>query len=507
MHPLPEDQLNNDFTQATIKTANDLRTIAHSLAVPLSELTLPEIEEAVEIISKMMPAGNVPGVILNGLARLSERRPPLPKVHRDIHLLFRSVEQVLDKAVYSAFFAGPAAVIWGYQHLLKLAGKSPDDAFPEGTWQFYVDYALREDTARHTNETNGFDTLLRQHRVALSDIDRLSAWVMTAIQTLHQYESLLENEWRERMYTRLLVTQTGTPFSKKLRELYHQWEQVRPYTRHTNASSESYPVYRRRKFDEFLAHATSDIPEHVLDRWRQAIQAAERDQLPSYLRQMSILSYLEPGEYGETRTPIRLQDALIGIIHNGAYFFVPVCKTGTNQPSDKDFVRSQIAAILDGRIIYGAVAKLTELVQVKRAELSRLLKTFPAETVSSLEVFRYAPILINADRRDRKLPLAELRQTERGIGSHALTIFDAGETFAFDQSHIYFDGAWGSAFAEIMTNEALSWARYFASLPPATPNVSGIRIPRIIWRNDDLQHLAQAAHIVPEMQALLRTIG
>jgi len=103
-------------------------------------------------------------------------------------LLFRGVEQVLDKAVFAAFFAGPAAVISGYQNLLKSAGKDPEDSFPEGTEQFYVDYARREDTARHANETHGFDIMLAQHHILLREIDRVITWVMSAyIRGLNQY--------------------------------------------------------------------------------------------------------------------------------------------------------------------------------------------------------------------------------------------------------------------------------------------------------------------------------
>ena len=142
------------YAQASIKTADNLRTIAHSVSVKdISTLSLPEIDAVVDIISRLVPAGNVPGVILNGLARLPGRRPPAANVNRDVNLLFKGVETALDKAVYGAFFAGPAAIIWGYQNLLKLAGKDPESAFPDGLWQFYVEYALREDTARHANET------------------------------------------------------------------------------------------------------------------------------------------------------------------------------------------------------------------------------------------------------------------------------------------------------------------------------------------------------------------
>src|SRR5262245_45355634 len=93
------------YKEASIKTAGNLKTIAQSeLLRDLSRLSLPEIEAATNLISQVVPAGNVPGVILSGLARLAGHRPPIKTIKRDIDLLFQSVEQVLDKAVYAAFF-------------------------------------------------------------------------------------------------------------------------------------------------------------------------------------------------------------------------------------------------------------------------------------------------------------------------------------------------------------------------------------------------------------------
>jgi hypothetical protein len=158
------------------KTANDLRTIAHSQLIrELTPLSLPEIDAVVDLVARVVPAGNVPGVILNGLARLPGRRPPPQTVKRDINLLFKGVEQALDKALYTAFFAGPAAVIWGCQNLLKLACKDSKDAFPDGPWQFYVEYALRDGTAQHAAETHGFDTTLEHHHIHLREVDRMTA--------------------------------------------------------------------------------------------------------------------------------------------------------------------------------------------------------------------------------------------------------------------------------------------------------------------------------------------
>ena len=181
----------SNYQRATTQTAANLRSVAKSLSSRgISRLSLPEVDAVIELTSKVIPAGNVPGMILTGLARLPGNKPPLQKMHQDITSLFRGVEHIRDQAVYSTFFAGPAAIIWGYQNLLKLAGKNPSEAFPEGIWQFYADYSLREDTARHANETHGFDTLLQDHGIKLNQADRLTAWVMAASVCLHQYEAL-----------------------------------------------------------------------------------------------------------------------------------------------------------------------------------------------------------------------------------------------------------------------------------------------------------------------------
>lgn len=457
-----------DYTVASIKTAEKLRTVARSLALhDVSQLTLPEVEGIVDLVSRIIPAGNVPGVILNGLARLKGRKPPRDTVRRDINLLFKGIEQTLDRAVYGAFFMGPAAVIWGYQNLLKLAGKDPDDAFPEGVWQFYVDYALREDTARHANETHGFDTLLQKHGIELDSIDRATAWAMAAIHCLHQYDNMLANEWRERVYLNLLTQVTADgPDPALYTGLARAWAKQRPYRRGADAGSqESYPQYRRRMFDNFVAQATQELGDALRRDWQTHIRTTEAHDLPAYQRQMTILAYLDPGPHNETRTPFPLEKALVGLIAQGHYTLIPICAPDSSQPADVHTVRQQIATAVHTPPPPGQTTNLTRLATARRSNLDELCSHLNPTLVENLEALRYAPILLNTDQRPRALPLAELRQTERGVGSHALTIFDTGESFVFDQSHIFFDGAWGAALAEILTNEALSWANYLRSLP------------------------------------------
>jgi hypothetical protein len=495
--------LQKTYAAASIKTADDLKTIAHSVAASgLSHLSLPEIDEITNLVGRIIPAGNVPGVILNGLARLPERTPPPQVIQRDLGLLFKGVEKMLDKAVYGAFFAGPAAVIWGYQNLLKLAGKDPQTAFPEGTWQFYVDYALREDTARHANETHGFDTALSQHQISLALVDRMTAWTMATIHCLHQYPDLLANEWRERVLTTLLANLAHddsdlAPYTR----LYREWQHQLPYKRGKDAApNETYPQFRRRKFDTFLNKATRDLPAAICTQWDRQIQLAEATDLPAYQHQMSILGYLDPGEYGEKRVHLTLAQAHIGLIYQGRYYLIPACTPGRSTPTEVAFVRQQIAGLLYHPAEQPA-SNLTHLATCQRIALPGLRAHLSPSVAQDLDRLRLTPILLNFDQRHRQMPLTAIRQAERGVGNHALTIFHTGETFVFDQSHIYFDGAWGAACAEILTNEALAWAVYLNGLPQAQPGSTRPYSPAFQFDSTERARIQKAPHIIPEAGA------
>ncbi len=497
------------YAQVSIKTADMLRTVAASDMVrELSRLSMPEVEAAVRAVAEVIPAGNVPGVILNGLIHLPDHRLSPGLVHRDIHMLFTGLELFMDKAVYAAIFAGPAAVIWGYQKLLKLAGKDPEAAFPQGVWQFYVDYALREDTARHTNETAGFDGMLRAHHIRVSQVDRLAAWLMASIYTLVQYPEFLANEWRERVYPSLLIQAAASApdlppkDASKLSRLYRDWEARRPYSRSPEAAAQTYPAYRRALFDRFMQSALDSLPPSVQARWQALVADAESTGLPAYQSQMSIQAYLKPGPYGETHCPLALEQTHIGVIRQGAYYLIPV--TGPGGLVDLHTVRAQAAALLSAPV--PAAVKLSTLARKPRAALPALLAKLDLPTRLALEALSTAPIWINADTQPRwihspegtrLIPLSQVRQAERGIGDHPLTILDTGETFIFDQSHIFFDGTTGAALAEIMTNEALSWAVYLHSLPPPAP---GPALPRRLVFN--LSPAAdKAARATPEVTA------
>jgi len=492
------------YKEASVKTADNLKTIAQSQLIrDLSRLSLPDIEAVTNLVSQVIPAGNIPGAILSGLARLPGHRPPAKTIRRDVDLLFRGVEQVLDKAVYAAFFAGPAAIIWGYQNLLKLAGKDPSDSFPEGTWQFYVDYALREDTARHANETHGFDSMLTQYHIHLSDVDRVTAWVMAAIHCLHQFDDLLANEWRERVHTTLLREVTaGMPEAARYAKLYRDWEIQRPYGRGQDSGpDETYPVYRRARFNRFLEDALRELPSDVRQKWEVKVRAAELADLPAYQRQMSILAYLDPGSYGEARISVPIQQVHVGVIYHGRYHLIPINALSAKQPIDVTAVRAQVARLM-ALPSDGQPAELARMARVKRTTLAGLRSKFSKTLNEEINALRSTPILLNFDPHSRAMPLSELRQVERGIGDHALTIFDTRETFVFDQSHIFFDGAWGAALAEILTNEALSWAVYLNSLPPAQPAAQQTYVgPAFRFQSAELNLVSHAPHVTVEVGA------
>jgi hypothetical protein len=87
------------------------------------------------------------------------------------------------------------------------------------------------------------------------------------------------------------------------------------------------------------------------------------------------------------------------------------------------------------------------------------------------------------------------------MGSHAMTIIDTNGTFVFDQSHIFFDGTWGAALAEIITNEALAWGVYLNSLPPIHRLALAPRPINISWTPAEQEALHHTPRAMPEVAA------
>jgi hypothetical protein len=493
------DQDVTSYQQASIKTANDLRTVARSTdLLQLSRLSLPEIEALTEEIGRVVPAGNVPGIILSGLARLGGREIAQADTEKQIGMLFKGVRQMLDKAVYSTFFAGPAAILYGYQQLLRLAGKDLDSAFPDGTWQFYLEFALREDSARHTNETFGFHKRLSQHGIRLSEADMLAAWILASASFLRQLPDVLANEWYERVTASILgkiATSLAVPDVGQYQDLYTEWERIRPFQRGADAGIDDYAQYRRRVFNAFLTPYINQLPQAGQQMYAVRLNDFEQSRLLAYQRQMTWLAYLEPGLHHETRTPYALEDASIGVIWGGNYYLLSI-------PTlfDPAVVREYSMALLANRSTQPSATLDDILVSSHRSEHPTLRGSLDSQSTQELDYLRRAPILINWDEQSASQPLVFIRQAKRGIGDHALTIFRTNESIVFDQSHIFFDGVWGAATAEMLTNEALSWAVYLAQLPPAT-HTRNLPYSPALKASSPLKNKATTAHIAIETGA------
>jgi hypothetical protein len=369
---------------------------------------------------------------------------------------------------------------------MELSGKTMEDAFPDGLWQFYCEYALREDTARHANESCGFDTILNAHDIYLGILDRVAAWVMAAVHCLHQYDDLLENEWRERIYTSTLQELTkNLPGGARYGKIYRAWRNHLPYHRDQDVGvNETYPEYRRRKFNHFFEEATRNLPKNLIDTWQSRIQVLEEEDLPRYQQQMTILAQLKPSRYHEERNLIDLENAQIALIYQGIYYLIPVSQEN-GDPMDVETVRELIAAIFADPY-KGNPFQLTYFPGIRRASLVEFLADTDNPLVVQLKTLDKVPIVINVDQRDAKMPLSSLRRAERGIGSHPLTLIDTGKTMVFDQSHIFFDGAWGAALAEIMTNEATSWGVYLYTLSRPKPANEYPKVLDISLTKDDI---------------------
>jgi hypothetical protein len=519
----PEDaERRREATQATLDA---LLRIDDSSILELTELTLPEIQAIKEEIAQVLPAGNLPAFVLSGLLKLKERRVGPEQVHGDLTALLRGLD-LIPQGLYGAFVAGPAAVLYAYQKLLELGGKDLDSAFPEGTWQFYLQFGLREDTARHTNETVGFQ---RAFSSQCEPVPMAAAWVCAALELLYRYDDLLLTDWTERVMLRLLIEEAmdanvadQPPFAT----LVQDWNLQCPYHRPDDGSD--YLAHRQAVFQNFSQKGLETLPVLAQARSDRRYQARLADELPAYQAQMTLLAALEPDRYQERKQPISLWEAAIAFVWQGRTYLLPACQRdernsplcyplplgegapiplytlsegklcdadsqplwvdrsgrvyyrdgrlmGALRPPTPEVVLGWVAAILAAPSAGTPSALDLLLAEVPRSLQAKLRDKLPAATQAELEALRRAPIVVNWDQSPHDLPLACIRRGHRGIGDHALTIFRTDQSFVFDQSHIFFDGMWGMAVAEITTDSTIHWYRHLsnrpfaAQMPPPQP--------------------------------------
>jgi hypothetical protein len=509
--------------QATLAA---LLRVDDTTILELSRLTLPEIRAIEEEIARVFPAGNLPAFLLSGLTKLKGRRVSTEQVTGDLTALLRGVD-LIPRGLYGALVAGPAAAIHAYQKVLRLAGKDVDSAFPEGTWQFYLQFGLREDTARHANETVGFHQALSSEQ--RYPVQMAAAWVCAALELLYRYDDFLLTDWTERVMLRLLVEEAmeggivgQSPFSTLERDWYRRC----PYRRPSDGSD--YVSHRQAIFQQFMEQVLPAFPQKAQARFRQRYRARLTEELSAYQRQMTLLAALRPDRYQESKAFIPLWQATVAFIWQERTYLMPACRRneqgsplcypprpedaapiplylhpekglcdGSGQPLQADrcgrvtyrdgrllgvlrppapeMVLSWVAGILAAPGSGPPPALDLLLVETPRALQSQLREKLPAATQAELAALRRAPIVVNWDRRPHELPLAYVRRGRRSTGDHALTVFRTDRSFVFDQSHVFFDGIWGMAVAEVMTDSAAHWYRrlvgrhFTPQAPPPEP--------------------------------------
>ena len=507
----------------------------------LTCLTLPEIQAVQQEIAQVFPAGNLPAFVLSGLLKLKERRVSPERVRQDMTALLRGAS-LIPEGLYGVFVAGPAVALYAYQKLLQLAGKDPASAFPQGPWQFYLQFSLREDTARHANETVGFQQALPS---SADPATTAAAWACASLELLYRYDDLLAADWTERVALRLLIegaTEAELVELSPFASLVWDWKQVCPY--HRSPDGSDYILHRQAVFRHFLQERLGALPRVAQERFNQRYRARLADELPDYQEQMTLLAGLEPDRYQEHKQPFPLWKAAIAFVWKGQTYLLPACRRdeqgvplcypahsdaapplslrviaggelcdpagqplladrggqvwvrdsgrllGRLRPAPPEAVLGWLKAIFSSPDT-GAPSGLDLLLAESPRHLQQQLRgKLPPATQAELAALRCAPIVLNWDRHSYGLPLAYIRRGRRGIGDHALTLFRTERSVVFDQSHIFFDGVWGLAVAEILTDSALHWYRRLADAPSAPPKLPPA--PLALRSTPEVEALAQA---------------
>ena len=512
--PSPQVRTLDQTRQTTLLA---LSKIDDSTLLQLTKLTLPEIRAIQQDVAQVFPAGNLPAFVLSGLLTLKGRLINPDQVSRDLTVLLRGLS-LIPQGLYGVLIAGPATVLYAYQQLLRLAGQDLGSAFPQGTWQFYLQFGLREDAARHTNETLGFHPAISQTDSATTTA--AAAWACAALELLYDYDNLLAADWSERVMLRLVTeeaAQAGLADRSPFTRLVSDWNKARPYHRPPDGSA--YVPHREAAFQRFVQERVSALPPDAKERSYRRYMDRLAEELAAYQEQMTILAALEPDRYQEVKQLVPLWQAALAFIWQGRTCLLPACRQDEqghplcfpSQDADAqpiplytllgetlcDAQQHRLTADRSGRVSYQETGRLLgrlrspdpETIQAwvaavfsepvpgappdldlllaasPRASQQQLRQALPEATRSELAALHHAPIILNWDAASHALPLADIRRGRRGIGDHALTVFRTDRSMVFDQSHIFFDGIWGLAVAEILTDSAIHWRRRLEGQP------------------------------------------
>lgn len=450
------------------------------------------------------------GIIRSGASLLKARRIAARDDSRRVSL--KSV--AADWLVYGTMIVAPAIGLNILQNIrTSITGKPREH--PDGSWQFYLYSGLREDLAHHTNETTGYQA---NRPTSANDLDDLTAWVMTLIQFAWSYDMLMGVVWDEWTLLRLVekyATRAELANNKLFDRLQRQWELKRPYDAPLNGT---YADVRQAAFKTFITPRINQLPVQAQHHLQDEIAALQSER-SRYIEQMSLLARIVPGRYIDTRERIEIWDAHIAIIYQGRYHVIRLAACDDDgQPLmfRPDGSREKLRTV-DGSLYHPKYGRLiTDGEQLLAAEFEdrpvgyldmvsvaqvryqlsqilasprqedweranqvdillsetprryhqRLRRELPRRTRNQLAALQKTPVIINWDERDSTNTLADLRRAQRGIGDHALTVIKTDNTMVFDQHHIFFDGTWSLAMAEVLTSAAVQWCKRSMAIPP-----------------------------------------
>lgn len=297
-------------------------------------------------VAEIFPASNLPAFLLQGLLQLEDRTLRQDKVAADLRVLFRGSAQI---GIYGALLAAPATILYGYQKLLSLSGKDVESAFPDGLWQFYTEFGLREDAARHCVESVGF----QRAAPAASEIDAAASWVLAAMEMLHSYDELLASEWDEKVMPRVIdavlpeyaAAQLGKKLPRRaadreqliaervermcadyhLQDFERGWLDERPYRIPAGEREQSFARYRRAQFQQYVQKHLRRAPADLRAQIESRFADRRAEELPRYRKQLAMTMTLQPEQHREYRATLPLHMVKIALVVGGRYHLIDAC--------------------------------------------------------------------------------------------------------------------------------------------------------------------------------------
>jgi hypothetical protein len=488
-------------------------------------------------------ATSLGGLIKSGITLLKARRV---RLRSEVDSPKFNISDFANLILYYVLIAVPAVLLEVYQRIRTAVTRKPRH-YPRGSWQFYLGWKLREDLAHHTVETQGYHIDRPAEAVELDD---LTAWIMTTIQFVWGYEELMGVIWDESIMLKLVETAAedcGMTRSPEFIRLQRQWEVLRPYGAPLNGT---YADVRRAAFENFIRPKRSALPREAQEWITDEYETLAATKRVGYQKQMSLLAKVISNRFMDEKEAIPLWDAKIGLIVRGRYYLLdiaahdedglpivyghgggrwqlqfrdgePIDETGERlvlegeqlyrlrdhkwagylDMTSASRVEWQLREILNEtvpEVRHPEMATDILLAETPRSAQRRLRGLLPAESREELKQLSNAPVIINWDAGASEDWLAKLRRAQRGIGDHALTIRRTDKTFIFDQSHVFFDGTWSLAMAEVFTSAAVQWCRRIITI---TPSESIPVKPLRLQANDTFRKAAETLRQTPEITA------